>query len=125
MTKQTERAALAAEKNRLIKEGELYRVGVVHGKALVAQALQPDALLHSAVEHAAGMAKNRLSGLLQPGGLSGINLKVLMPYALTIGSFLARKRLVKPALGVAAVLGAGLAWLLRNKSEPDETSGTE
>ncbi|NVM79247.1 hypothetical protein FHW83_005084 [Duganella sp. SG902] len=118
MSKHEDPAALAAEKQRLIREGELYRIKVVHAKALVAQALQPDALLHGAVDHAVGLAQARLGGLLQPGGLSGINFKSLMPYALTVGSFIARKRLIKPALALAVVAGAGVAWLFRRKSAP-------
>jgi hypothetical protein len=62
------------------------------------------------------MAQARLGGLLQPGGLSGINLKslrTLLPYALTVGSFIARRRLIKPALALATVAGVGVAWLLR------------
>jgi hypothetical protein len=121
MTKQAEDAALAAEKQRLIREGELYRIKVVHSKALVANALQPDALFHGAVDHAVGMAQARLGGLLQPGGLSGVNFKSLMPYALTVGSFIARKRLIKPAIGVALAAGVAVAWLLRRKpaTEPE------
>ena len=42
-----------------------------------------------------------------------------MPYALTVGSFIARKKLIKPALGVAAVLGLGAAWLMRRKRTTD------
>jgi hypothetical protein len=127
MSKQTEAAALDAEKKRLIREGELYRIKVVHAKARVGNALHPDALFHGALEHAVGMAKARMGGLLQPGGLSGlggmINLKSLMPYALTVGSFIARKRLIKPAIGVALALGVGAAWLLRRKrpAEQEET----
>jgi hypothetical protein len=122
MSKHEEEAALAAEKLRLIREGELLRIKVVHSKALVGQALHPDALMHGAIDHAVGMAQARLGGLLQPGGLSaglgGLNFKSvrsLMPYALTVGSFIARKRLIKPALVVVALAGAGVAWLLRHK----------
>jgi hypothetical protein len=43
-----------------------------------------------------------------------------MPYALTVGSFIARKRLIKPAIGVALALGIGAAWLLRRKSRPEQ-----
>jgi hypothetical protein len=60
---------------------------------------------------------------LQPGGLSGFNfksIKSLMPYALTVGSFIARKRLIKPAIALAVVAGAGVAWLLRHKRQPEE-----
>ena len=123
MSKQEQAAALAAEKQRVIREGELYRIKLVHSKALVGQALQPDALLHGAVEHAVGLAQARLGGLLQPGGLSGFNfksLRSLMPYALTVGSFIARKRLIKPAIALAVVAGAGVAWLLRHKRQPEE-----
>jgi len=115
MSKHESEAQLHAEKLRLIREGELYRVKVAHAKALVTQALQPEALLHGAVDHAVGMAQARLGGLLQPGGLSGLglNFKTLMPYALTIGSWVARKRLVKPAVALALAAGVGVAWLLR------------
>ncbi|RZT11363.1 hypothetical protein SAMN05216319_0156 [Duganella sp. CF402] len=126
MNKQEQAAALAAEKQKLIREGELYRIKVVHSKALVGQALHPEALLHGAVEHAVSLAQARLGGLLQPGGLSGglgglnfKSLKSLMPYALTIGSFIARKRLIKPAIALAVVAGAGVAWLLRHKRPPE------
>ncbi|SEN99167.1 hypothetical protein SAMN05428959_10458 [Duganella sp. CF517] len=115
MTKDAESTAFAADKQRLIREGELYRIKVVHSKALVANAMHPDALFHGAVDHAVGLAQARLGGLLQPGGMSGFNYKALMPYALTVGSFIARKKLIKPALGVAAVLGLGAAWLMRRK----------
>jgi hypothetical protein len=120
MSKETEAAELAAEKQKLIREGELYRIKVVHAKALLCNALHPDALFHGAVDQALGMARARLGGLLQPGGLSGVNIKSLMPYALTVGSFIARKRLIKPAIGVALALGVGVAWLLRRKSTPEQ-----
>lgn len=119
MSKHEDEAALAAEKQKLIREGELYRIKVVHAKALVGQALQPDALMHGAIDHAVGLAQARLGGLLQPGGLGGVNfksLKSLMPYALTVGSFIARRRLIKPALALVTVAGIGVAWLMRRKT---------
>jgi len=116
MTKE-QQAALTAHKQRLIREGELYRVSVVHAKIMVANALHPEAVLHSAVEHAVGMAQARFGALLQPGGLGGVNFKSLMPYALTVGSYIARKRLVKPALGVGVALALGVAWLVRHKRQ--------
>lgn len=123
MSKETEAAEFAAEKQRLIREGELYRIKVVHSKALVGNALHPDALFHGAVEHAVGMARARIGGLLQPGGLGGalggFNVKSLLPYAMTVGSFVVRKRLIKPAIGVALVLGVGVAWLMRRQG-PDQ-----
>ncbi len=123
MSKHHETAATrAAEKHKLIREGELLRVKVAHSKALVTQAMQPDALMHGALDHAVGLAQARLGGLLQPGGLGGAmsglsikSLRSLMPYALTVGSFIARKKLIKPVLALATVAGVGVAWLLRRK----------
>ncbi|MGV7210223.1 hypothetical protein ACLB1G_20490 [Oxalobacteraceae bacterium A2-2] len=104
-----------ADKQRLIKQGEIYRMTSLHAKAQLAEALHPDRLFLGAVDQAVGVAQARFGSLLQPGGLSGINFRSLMPYALTIGSFLARKRLVKPALAVGALLAAGAAVLVRYK----------
>ena len=125
MSKQTEAAELDAEKKRLIREGELYRIKVVHSKALVGNALHPDALFHGALEHAVGMARARIGGLVQPGGLgsaiSGFNIKSLLPYAMTVGSFVVRKRLIKPVIGIALVAGIGVTWLMRRKSPVEQT----
>lgn len=118
MSKQAQAAALAADKQRLIREGELYRIKVVHAKALVGNALQPDALVHGALEHVVGLAQSRLGGLLQPGGLQGIDVKWLMPYALTVGSFLLRKRLLKPVLVLSVAAGLGAAWVRRRRTGP-------
>lgn len=118
MTTQMEQAALAAAKERLIREGELHRVKVAHAKAQLGMAMRPEALLHSAVEQASELAQARLGVLLSPGGLNAANLKRLLPIALTVGSFVMRKRLLKPALGVGAVVALGVAWLARRK-RPD------
>jgi hypothetical protein len=138
-----ERAALAAAKEKLVLEGQLYRVSVVHAKAQVAHALRPDAIVHSAIEHALGVVQQRLAGLFggagskgrEPhggegasaglGGLAslagiiglvkGMGLTRALPIALRVGSFVARRRLVKPALiAGAAAVAAGL-WLSRRK----------
>lgn len=117
--KEEQRRAAQANKERLIREGELYRISVLHSKAQVVNALHPEALLHGAFDHAVGVAQARLGGLLGGGGghgfLGGVNYKALMPYAITVGSFIARKRLVKPVLALT-VVGAGVAaWLLRRR----------
>lgn len=130
MSKHEDQAALAAEKLRIIREGELWRIKLVHSKALVGQALQPDALMHGAIDHAVGLAQARLGGLLHAGDGGGFSLKSLtslaslgtlktvMPYALTVGSFIARRRLIKPVLVLATVAGVGVAWLMRRKTSP-------
>jgi len=106
---------IEVQKERLIREGEYYRVGVIHAKAQVAHALRPEAILHEAVDQAVGLAQARFGALLQPGGLSGLKLSSLLPYALTLGSYIARKRLIKPALVVGAAVAVGAAWLIRRK----------
>ena len=141
MTKQ-EHAALAAAKEKLVLEGQLYRVSVVHAKAQVANSLRPDAIVHSAIEHALGAVQHRFAGLFGGvgpkhadghgegaaaglGGLAslagviglvkGMGLTRALPVAIRVGAFVARRRLVKPALFAgAAALAAGL-WLSRRK----------
>jgi hypothetical protein len=132
VSKHEDEAALAAEKLRIIREGELWRIKLVHSKALVGQALQPDALMHGAIDHAVGLAQARLGGLLHSGDGGGFSLKSLtslaslgtlktvMPYALTVGSFIARRKLVKPVLILATAAGVGVAWLMRRKTSPQQ-----
>jgi hypothetical protein len=132
VSKHEDEAALAAEKLRIIREGELWRIKLVHSKALVGQALQPDALMHGAIDHAVGLAQARLGGLLHSGDGGGFSLKSLtslaslgtlktvMPYALTVGSFIARRKLIKPVLILATAAGVGVAWLMRRKTSPQQ-----
>jgi hypothetical protein len=132
VSKHEDEAALAAEKLRVIREGELWRIKLVHSKALVGQALQPDALMHGAIDHAVGLAQARLGGLLHSGDGGGFSLKSLtslaslgtlktvMPYALTVGSFIARRKLIKPVLILATAAGVGVAWLMRRKTSPQQ-----
>jgi hypothetical protein len=147
MSKEAERAALAAAKEKLVREGELYRVSVVHARAQVANALHPDALVHGMIEHALGAVHQRfsalfgghggasaggdrsagLAGLLgRLGGLAGVaalakrglRLKRVLPMAVSVGSFIARKRLVKPVLIAGALAAAGGYWLMHRDKEP-------
>jgi hypothetical protein len=121
MTNNGDTTTFATDKQRLIREGELYRIKVVHSKALVANALHPDALFHGAVDHAVSLAQARLGGLIKPGGglssfnYKALNYKALLPYVMTVGSFIARKKLIKPVIGVVAVAGLGVYWLSRRK----------
>ncbi|QGZ42018.1 hypothetical protein IP92_04385 [Pseudoduganella flava] len=119
--KEQRKAALDATKARLIREGELYRVSVLHAKHSVVQALHPDVLLHGAVDLAVGAAQSRLAGLIggtaAAAGAGGLlaNYKTLMPIAMSVGSFISRRRLVKPALAVGAVLAAVGTWIYKRK----------
>jgi hypothetical protein len=102
---------LAERKARLLRQGEFYRAGIVHAKAGIRQGARPEALLHSALEHATWAVRSRLDSLLRP---TGISVAALAPYALSMLRFLKRRHLLKPALGVAAALG-GVAYYLQQR----------
>ena len=119
--KDQRKADLKASKDRLIREGEIYRMGVLTAKHNVAQALHPEVLLHGAVDMAVGAVQGRLAGLIggtaAAAGAGGLlaNYKTIMPIAMSIGSFISRRKLVKPALVVGAVLAGVGTWLYRRK----------
>ena len=119
--KEQRKAARDATKARLIKEGELYRIGVLAGKHNMAHAMHPDMLLHGAVDLAVGTVQSRLAGVIggtaAAAGAGGLlaNYKTIMPIAMSVGSFISRKRLVKPAVGLGAVLAAVGAWIYKRK----------
>ena len=93
-------------KEQLIRQGEFHRVGVMHAKTQIKQAARPEALFHSAIEHAGWAVRSRVDSLLHPTGTS---VGALMPYALTVFRFIRHRRIGKASLGVAIVLaGVGL-----------------
>jgi hypothetical protein len=118
MASKQELQALAVAKERLIREGELYRLSALRSKHEMINAMQPQALLHSAVDHAIGGLQARLGGFIsEGGGLSGLNFKSVLPYALPLVSWIARKRLWKPAAAAGVLAAIGAWWLVRRKPE--------
>ena len=109
--KLSEAEALAERKSRLLRQGDFYRIGIVRAKAGIRQGARPEALFHSALEHAAWAVRTRVDSLLRP---TGINVATIAPYALGILGFLRRRQLLKPALGVAAALG-GVAYYVQHR----------
>jgi hypothetical protein len=103
--------SLAERKAELMREGELYRARMLQYKAQVKHDARPEVMFHSAIDHATWALRARVDGLLRP---TGVNVSSLAPYALTVVSFLRRRGLVKPALGIAAVLG-GVALYVQHK----------
>lgn len=103
--------ALAERKERLLRQAEFYRVGIVHARAGIRQGARPEALFHTALEHATWAIRNRVDGLLRP---TGINVAAIMPFAASILGFITRRRLVKPALGVL-VAAAGVALYVQQR----------
>jgi hypothetical protein len=111
MSQDTQDAARAAYKKKLIVEGELYRVGIIHAKASVGYALRPEALLRETLDYAAGIAGSRIDTLLP----TGLRWQSVMPLALTALSFIVRKKLIKPAFAAGFVAAAALAWYRRRQ----------
>ena len=103
--------SVAERKAKLLRQAEFYRVGIVHAKAGIRQGARPEALFHSALDHATWALRTRVDNLLRP---TGINVATVMPYALSIFNFLRRRHLLKPALGVAAAVG-GVAYYLQQR----------
>jgi hypothetical protein len=102
---------LAERKARVLRDGGLYRVGIVHAKAQIKHGMRPDTIFHSALDHAGWALRSRLDGILKP---TGVNLATLMPYALGLLGFIRRRRLGKPALAAGVALAA-LGWLLQRR----------
>ena len=98
-------------KEKLIRQGEFHRVGVLHAKAQIKQAARPEALFHSAIDHAGWALRSRIDRLLHPTGTS---VGALMPYALTVFRFIRHRRIGKASLGVAAVL-AGVGFYIQQR----------
>jgi hypothetical protein len=121
MASKKELAELAVAKERLVREGELYRLSALRSKHEVINALQPQALLHGAVDQAIGAVQARLGHFIgSGGGLSGMNFKTALPLLMTAATWLGRRRrLWKPALAVGVLVAAGVTWLVRRKS-PEE-----
>jgi hypothetical protein len=105
------RSELRERKAQLVRQGEFYRVGVVHAKAQVRHAARPEALFHSAMDHATWAVRARVDSLLHPTGAS---VASVMPYVLSIVGFIRRRRMGKAALGTAVLL-AGVGWYLQQR----------
>jgi hypothetical protein len=105
------RPTLEQTKARLIRQGEFYRVGVVHAKAQLQHAARPETLFHSALDHAASAVRSRADSLLTPTGAS---VASITPYALAIYRFVRHRKLGKASIGVALVL-AGVGWYLQRR----------
>lgn len=102
---------LEERKARLMRQGDFYRVGIVHAKAAIKLGARPEALFHNAVDHAAFAVRSRVDAILRP---TGINVATIMPYAVTALGFLRKRGLVKPVMGVAAA-AAGLAYYVQQR----------
>src|SRR5438067_12373684 len=99
------------QKRALLRDGEFFRAGVAHARTQIVHAARPEVMFHSVVDHATWALRTRADALLKP---TGTNVSVLAPYALTVLGFIRKRRLGKPVLGGAALLGA-LGWYIQRK----------
>lgn len=105
-----------ARKAHLIRQGEFYRVGVVHAKVQLHFAARPEALFHSALDHAGSAIRTRLDSVLAP---AGTNVASIMPYALVLFRFVRHRKLGKASIG-AALLLTGIGWYLQQRRAAHE-----
>jgi hypothetical protein len=101
-------------KRALLRDGEFYRAGVAHARAQVKHSARPEVMLHSVIDHTTWALRTRADALLKPTGTS---VSVLAPYALTVLGFIRKRKLGKPALGVAALLGVAGWYVQRKRAE--------
>jgi hypothetical protein len=99
-------AARADSKARLLRDGAIYRAGIVHAKTTLVHGLRAESLIHSAVEDAIDFAGARLEAVLAP---TAGRFQVLMPLAVAAFSYLSREKLLKPAIGAGLVVAAVVA----------------
>ena len=104
-------SGLDTRKAQLIRQGEFYRVGVVHAKAQLHFAVRPQALIHSALDHAGAALRARVDKLLAP---AGTNVATIMPYALVLSRFMRHRKVGKASIGAALVL-TGIGWYLQQR----------
>lgn len=102
---------LAERKARLLRQAEFHRQNIINAKSAIKQGAHPQAIFHNAMEHASFALRNRVDMVLRP---TGTNVSTLAPYALSLLSFLRQRRMLKPALGVAAV-AAGVAAYVKHR----------
>ena len=111
-----DKLSVAERKARIIRQGEMYRVGVVHDKAQVLHEAQPQALFHAAVDHATFALRSRVDSLLNP---SGFSVGAILPYAMPVLRLLRNRRFGrkgKLALGAVALLGAAGVYYQQKRS---------
>jgi hypothetical protein len=90
----------------LVADGAVYRVGIVHAKAVVADRLRVASLIQIAVDRVIGIAGVGMEAVVVARGGW---IQMLVPVAVAAFPYLSRKKMVNPAIGaglaMAAVIG--------------------
>lgn len=116
--KRDDEPSVEERKAHLVRRGEIHRIGVIRAKAQVLHEAQPQALFHSAVDHATFAVRSRVDSMLTPTGFS---VGALLPYAMPMLRMLRNRRFggkSKLALGAVAVL-AGVGIYFQQKRRRD------
>lgn len=108
-----DKRSLEERKAEILREGELHRQAMLLGKLHIKHGMKPDVIIHNAIDNATYAFRSRVDSLLTPAGLS---MTAVMPWAIKAFGMLRRRRKLKPALAVAAVLG-GVAWYINHRRE--------
>lgn len=106
-----DKRSLEDRKAEILREGELHRQGMLLAKLHIKHGMKPDVIIHNAIDSATYAVRSRVDSVLTPAGLS---MTALMPYAIKVFGILRRRRKLKPALGVAALLG-GIGWYINRR----------
>ncbi len=104
--------ALIERKTHLKRQADFYRVGIVHAKASIKQGARPEALFHSALDHASWAVRSRVDSILRP---TGISIATVWPYAISMLGFLRQRKMMKPAIGVLALAAGAAAYWQRRR----------
>ena len=106
MTYDTDRKStlpLSARKQALIAEGQIYRLGITHSKALVVSNLSAESMARSMIGH---IATGMLGAFKGNGLLKSPGLQTLLPFLISAFSALPKRSLIKPVLRGVALIGA-------------------
>ncbi|WP_426176370.1 hypothetical protein [Massilia sp. TWR1-2-2] len=98
-------------KAQLIREGEFYRVALVHVKAQVKHAARPEVLFHSALDHATWAVRSRVDSLLKPTGAS---MATLAPILVTAVRIFRNRRMGIAGIALAVAM-AGFGWYMQQR----------
>jgi hypothetical protein len=108
----------AQRKQRLIQEGAAYRAGLINATDEIKDGLHPGLLFRGVIGHILSAASGVLKGHTGGGKLG---LSALVPLVMSGVTVLARKSLLKPAIGGAILLGtiaAAARFIKKRKSRP-------
>lgn len=105
--------SLEERRAQILREGEQHRQAITLARLHIKHGMKPDVIMHNAIDSATYAVRSRVDTILTPAGLS---VTALMPYAIRVFGILRRRRKLKPALGVLALVG-GAAWYLNHRRE--------